>query len=324
MDYQIIATLGPSSQDEATWQQMLAAGVTGFRLNTSHLSLEALNNWLERLAPFLGRHAPQPSLTLDLQGSKWRLGSFEPFTLRRGQWIELVFAAETNQPALLPVPHADFFHAAAISSAELALDDARIRLHVEHSADDHLTARVLQGGRILPRKGITYRSSDYRQEQLSSKDRAILELTRGTTRVRYAVSYLRDAQEMSRYRSLCGSEAYLIAKLERQPALDDIFAIAELADELWMCRGDLGAELGLRRMAEEVSRITRLVSQCPKPVFLAGQVLEHMTRHAAPTRSELCYLHDALAAGYAGLVLSDETAVGRYPIEACRLAAIFR
>ena len=263
-------------------------------------------------------------MTLDLQGSKWRLGSFEPFTLRRGQRVELVFAAETTQPGLLPVPHADFFHAAAVSSAELALDDARIRLHVERSTADRLTARVLQGGRILPRKGITYRSSDYRQEQLSPKDRAILELTRGTIRVRYAVSYLRDAKEMSRYRALCGSKAYLIAKLERQPAMDDIFPIAALADELWLCRGDLGAELGLRRMAEEVSRITRLVGQSPRPVFLAGQVLEHMTRHAAPTRSELCYLHDALAAGYAGLVLSDETAVGRYPIEACRLAALFR
>jgi pyruvate kinase len=324
MDYQIIATLGPSSQDEATWQKMLSAGVTSFRLNTSHLSLEALQGWLERLAPFLSAQSTQPSLTLDLQGSKWRLGSFEPFTLRRGQRVELVFAVETNQPALLPVPHADFFHAAAISSAELALDDARIRLHVESFTADRLTARVVQGGRILPRKGITYRSSDYRQEQLSSKDRAILKLTRGTTRVRYAVSYPRDAGEMSRYRALCGTEAFLIAKLERQPALDDLFPIANLADELWLCRGDLGAELGLRRMAEEVSRITRLVSQCPKPVFLAGQVLEHMTRHPASTRSELCYLHDALAAGYAGLVLSDETAVGRYPIEACRLAALFR
>ena len=251
-------------------------------------------------------------------------GNFAPFTLRRGQRIELVFASETSRPSTLPVPHSDFFHAAALSSAELTLDDARIRLYVERSAADHLTARVVQGGRILPRKGITFLESDYRLEQLNPQDQAVLELTRGTTGVCYAISYLRDVKEISRYRAMFGAQAYLIAKLERQPALDDLFPIARLADELWLCRGDLGAELGPRRMAQEVSRITQLVKECSKPVLLAGQVLEHMTRHATPTRSELCYLHDALAAGYAGVVLSDETAVGHYPLEACRVAALFR
>jgi pyruvate kinase len=323
MDYQIIATLGPRSQDEATWQAMLSAGASGFRLNTSHISIDDLRGWLGRLQPFLAGSSPRPSLTLDLQGSKWRLGQFIPFTLRRGQRVELLLAIETSQPAALPVPHPDFFNAAPSSSAELALDDARLLLHVESCSADRLTARVIQGGRILPRKGLTYRSSSYRLEQLNPKDQAVLELTRGSMNLRYAISYVRDAQEMGRYRLLCGSAAYQVAKLERQPALDDFFALADLADELWLCRGDLGAELGSRRMAEEVARISRLVSQSSRPVLLAGQVLEHLTRHSTPTRSELCCLHDALAGGYAGLVLSDETAIGRNPIEACRLAALF-
>jgi pyruvate kinase len=323
MDYRIIATLGPRSQDESAWQEMLSAGVSGFRLNTSHLSLNELSSWLERLEPFITRQNKPPALTLDLQGSKWRLGSFEPFNLKQGQQIVLLLAAEAHQPAVLPVPHADFFQAAEASGDEVTLDDARILLKVEAIGTEQLTARVIKGGRVLSHKGITYRFSDFRQEQPGSKDQKILAMTRGTSGIHYAISYVRDAKEMARYRVLCGNEAYLIAKIERQPALDDLSRIAEVADELWLCRGDLGAELGMRKMAEEAARVTQRVRLSPKAVLLAGQVLEHMTRHAIPTRSEVCCLHDALAAGYAGVVLSDETAVGRYPVEACRAAAMF-
>lgn len=324
MDYQIIATLGPRSADESTWRAMLTAGVTGFRLNTSHLSLDELERWLERLAPCLDSISPRPALTLDLQGSKWRLGQFRPCTLRRTQRVTLVLAAESSQPGLLPVPHPDFFQAASLSSPELVLDDARLLLRVEHSEAGRMTARVLQGGRLLPRKGLTYLHSAYRQEQLHDKDRTILEMTHTQSGLRYALSYVRDAGEMAAYRSLAGPQAFLIAKLERQPALDDALRIVQLADEAWLCRGDLGAELGLRQMAEQAASFTRLVKGCHKPVLLAGQVLQHMAAHPTPTRAEVCALYDALDAGYAGLVLSDETAVGRYPLAACRVAALFR
>jgi pyruvate kinase len=324
VDYQIIATLGPHSADEVTWRAMLAAGVTGFRLNTSHLSPDELHAWLERLEPFLDSFLPRPELTLDLQGSKWRLGQFPPITLRRTQRVTLALAVETSQPGLLPVPHPDFFQAALLSSPELAIDDARLLLRVEQSETDRMTARVIRGGRLLPRKGLTYLHSAYRQEQLQDKDRLILQMTSGRTGLRYALSYLRDAAEMAAYRTLFGPQALLVAKLERQPALDDALPIAELSDEVWLCRGDLGAELGLRQMAEQTARFTRLVKECPKPVLLAGQVLEHMTAHAIPTRAEVCALHDALSAGYAGVVLSDETAIGRHPLAACQAAALFR
>jgi pyruvate kinase len=123
---------------------------------------------------------------------------------------------------------------------------------------------------------------------------------------------------------LAGHPAYLIAKLERGPALDEAGLIAASADELWLCRGDLGAELGLREMALAVRRFSEGAARCPVPVYLAGQVLEHMTGQPNPTRSEVCYLYDALAQGYHGVVLSDETAIGRYPVESCAAAAMFK
>ena len=323
MNYDIVATLGPSSNALDIWQGMLAAGATAFRLNTSHLSLAQLQDWLDRLTPFLAALNPTPPLVLDLQGSKWRLGEFATRTLEPGQAIELVHAPSSDQANTLPVPHADFFQAAPISSEAIILNDAKIKLARAAIGADSLRAKVIVGGEISARKGITFAASDYRQENLSAKDRAILEHTRHFSCVRYAISYIRDAAEMRKYRAHFG-HAHLIAKIERQPAVDDARQIAAIADELWLCRGDLGAEIGLRAMAEAVRQFSNSIGDRAIPVLMAGQVLEHMVMHPTPTRSEVCYLHDCLQAGYRGCVLSDEAAIGRYPIESCRIAAMFR
>lgn len=323
-EYEIVATLGPASQGEATWEAMLSAGVSGFRLNTSHLTIEQLRSWLDRLHPFLSARDLRQPLVLDLQGSKWRLGQFAPFELQLSQRVELISAASSAQPDVLPVPHPDFFRAAPLSSAEIVLDDAKIRLKIESIRSSSLAARVTRAGAISPLKGITFASSEYRQETLPEKDQAILEQTQYLPAIRYALSYVKDAVEMARYRAMIGSSAYLIAKLERGPALVEAIEIADSADELWLCRGDLGAEMGLKAMAIAVQRFAELPGSLAIPVLLAGQVLEHMTGSATPTRSEVCYLFDALQRGYGGFVLSDETAIGCYPLESCRVAALFR
>jgi pyruvate kinase len=323
MEYQIVATLGPSSDEEATWEAMVAAGVTAFRLNTSHLSLQGVRSWMDRIEAYLARSEKPAPLILDLQGSKWRLGDFTPCRLETGQRVDLVFAAASDRPGALPVPHADFFNAASHFSGEILLNDARIRLKPESNYPDRLIASVIQGGEISPRKGITA-CGVYRQETLSDKDQAILEETRGLDYVRYAISYIKDAQDMTRYRVLCGHSTYLIAKIERQPAIDEGANIATIADELWLCRGDLGAELGMQEMAKAAYRFASLPGKIKVPVLMAGQVLEHMAQHSMPTRSEACYLYDTLAHGYQGFVLSDETAVGSYPLESCSWAAMFK
>ncbi len=323
MDYQIIATLGPASAAEAAWDAMLAAGVSAFRLNTSHLSLQAVRTWVERIQAYFSSGEKHTPLILDLQGSKWRLGDFTPCVLEPGQQVDLIFAGASHRPGELPVPHADFFGAAPDFSEDILLNDARIRLQLESFSPERLTTSVLQGGGVSPRKGITAPGA-YRKESMNDQDRAVLEETRNLDFVRYAISYVKDAQEMIRYRSLCGPATYLIAKIERQPAVDEAPDIAQAADELWLCRGDLGAELGMQAMAKTVHRFSSQLAQIKVPVLMAGQVLEHMADHPMLTRSEACYLYDTLACGYAGFVLSDETAVGRYPLESCHWAAMFK
>ncbi len=320
MNYQVVVTLGPASKHSGIWHELIDAGATTFRLNTSHLTLDQLRVWLESL----GSNLHGIPLVLDLQGSKWRLGEFMACDLAYGQRVELVLAQSVERAGLLPVPHADFFKAALFSSGELVLNDARLRLEVESVGVERITARVTQAGHLMARKGITYASSDYRAETFSEKDQAILKETRHLPQVRFAVSYVRDAAEMQNYRKRLGENIHLIAKLERAPAMAQARLIAQYANELWVCRGDLGAELGIRPMAEAVFDFTAGVRDLSVPALMAGQVLEYMSEQPVPTRSEVCHLYDTLRSGYQGVVLSDETAIGRHPVEACRTAALFR
>lgn len=336
MDYQIIATLGPASSTQREWQALVEAGATAFRLNTSHLSLDELEGWLERLGRFYRERGCPVPLVLDLQGSKWRLGSFRSFLLEPGAVVRLIEADTSSEPGTLPVPHGDFFYAAAASSGEVILNDAKIRLQIDPAgvrlagdgAPAALAARVVQGGMIGPRKGITFSFSQQRAEALCRKDRQILARVGSLEFVQWAVSYVRDAAEMERARAAitaeAGEQAGIIAKIEREPAVAQAAAIAAHAGALWLCRGDLGAEMGLPAMAAAVEQFSAGVSSYPVPAVMAGQVLEHMTAEPAPTRSEVCYIYDTLARGYRGLVLSDETATGRYPVESVRAAAMFR
>jgi len=324
MDYEIIATLGPSSSEPTLWQSMLSNGVTAFRLNTSHLTLDALTQWLEQYYHFFSTDSYIVPLYLDLQGSKWRLGSFPTCVLDIGQKLQLVCEQSSDDAKTLPVPHSDFFGALPQSNGELVLSDGKIRMQVINTKDNIIIAKVTQAGEIAPHKGITLPTSSYRKETLSLKDQAIIAQTSAYPFLRYALSYVKDALEMKNYRAFLGDSAYLCAKLERTTALEEVLSIADLADELWLCRGDLGAEVGIKAMAEIVHSFSNLLPQLTIPIILAGQVLEHLVSYPNPTRSELCYLYDSLCKGYKGFVLSDETAVGSFVLEACCTAAIFK
>jgi pyruvate kinase len=324
MEYAVIATLGPSSQEETAWSAMLDAGVSAFRLNTSHLSLAGLAQWLERLAAFLSSRGTYIPLYLDLQGSKWRLGEMPAVDLVPGEIVRFEFAESSTLSGILPVPHADFFRAASLSTPRVSLNDGKVLLELVEVLGNRLSAQVIQPGRISSRKGITYTQSAFRSEILGQKDLDILRNTRSLPFVRYAISYVRDGEEMFNYRKQAGNQVFLAAKIERQPAVDDASHFANAADEAWLCRGDLGAEMGLFGLAKAVYHFSEGISGMGIPALIAGGLFEHMVTHPQPARSEVCFLHDALLAGYHGLVLSDETAVGSYPLESCQAAAMFR
>ena len=225
MNYQITATLGPSSPGPALWHGLLNAGCTAFRINTSHVTLAKLTEWVDQLNDFFLERKGCPVI-LDLQGSKWRLGRFSSLSLQKGTTVELIYGENSEQPGQLPLPHYDFFRAVMETGDEILINDAKIRISVVRAESDHVLGRVIHGGEVSSRKGVAVPGSTLRSELLQSRDAEIIRLTSALSHRTYAVSFVKDGREMANYRNLLGQEAYLIAKLERQTALEDVDAIA--------------------------------------------------------------------------------------------------
>ncbi len=345
MNYDIIATLGPASAAPADALRLSQSGANRFRINTSHLDVEETVTWVEQLRFTCDKTesvSGAPEVVLDLQGSKWRLGVCEPQVLAEGATVALwdcsvaaLPGATTATPTdlaratgsavhWLPVPHNDFFRAAEHCRGTVRLNDGRVELQIERSDAGALYCHVVTSGEIGARKGLSLPGCEFRREGLSDKDQEIVRRTSQIPHVSYALSYLRDAYELRLLKRETAGFGRIIAKIERPEAVRDIAAIDEECDEVWICRGDLGAEVGLAAMAATVHELTQHLGSLKRPTVLAGQVLEHMTTHPEPTRSEVCHLYDALTAGYSGIVLSDETAIGTHPAAACRAAAMFR
>jgi len=307
--FQIVATLGPASLDRAI--DLAEAGATAFRLNASHMGSAALSQAVGSIRDDL----PDAPVVIDLQGAKMRLGGLEARDVRVGEVARFALSPSGSDEVLLP--HAELFD--QIEAGEtLSIDDDRLRFVVASVGDGMLEARVLAGGTLQARKGVNVVEHPVRLADLAPADAEAVERLAGEAGITWALSFVADGSELDWVRRRVDA-ARVIAKVERAAALEAIDSIARAADAMWICRGDLGAQLGAARLAQWVGEYS------PKhentAVLMAGQVFEHLTRHAEPTRSEVCHLYDLIRRGYDGIVLSDETAIGVNPAAAVRCVA---
>lgn len=315
----LVVTLGPSSFGKVA--ALRKAGATEFRLNAAHLSPAGTRELVRQVE----QEADGAPCVVDLQGAKMRLGDFEPCAVEPGAEVRFVLGkkspeakpAELRRLADIPVPHPELFLAIR-AGEDLSVADGRVRLQVRTASPNAMTARAILAGRLEPRKGINRANHPVELGDLGAHDRAVIGACAASARVQFAISFVRAGLEASWIRSRDPSRR-VILKIERQEALDAIDDVARRGDELWVCRGDLGAQLGLYRMARAVHELDP--RRFSVPVLMAGQVLEHLKRHRRPTRSEVCHLFDLRERGFAGVVLSDETAVGDDPVRAAHWAA---
>ncbi len=309
----LVATLGPVSF--ASLAELVAAGADAFRLNASHMDPDALAEHV-RAVRRLGAGTP---VVVDIQGAKVRLGRFSPRDLAVDDRVVFALEPETGTGEgadALPLPHPEVF--AAVQPGEhLWADDGRLTFVVLEVTPDRLVAESLSAGVLRPRKGVNRADHPVSLVGLSLQDRAHLAAADLGPGDAIACSFMADGSEAAWIRSVAPGVP-IIGKVERAEALDHIDAIADAVDALWICRGDLGAQVGLSRMASWIGGWSPAASSVP--ALMAGQVLEHLTHHPEPTRSEVCHVFDLLGRGYAGIVLSDETAVGADPVGAVKVA----
>jgi pyruvate kinase len=304
---QIVVTVGPASL--ALGKELGDAGATAFRLNASHMSPAALG----AAASTLWAAAPGCPIVVDLQGAKMRLGDFAAREVRAGEIVVCVRAAAGVG---LPVPHFELFQSAHPGDT-LSVDDGRVRLRVVEAGPGSITAECLCDGVLRPRKGVNVVEHPVDLRDLSAADAAHIAAI-AQYGVAFAFSFMKDGAEADWIRRRAPG-CPVIGKVERAEACQSLGSIARAVDAIWICRGDLGAQIGAGALARLVAG--HRPRELRVPVLMAGQVLQNLAHGAEATRSEVCHLFDLLGRGYAGVVLSDETAIGDDPVRATAAAA---
>lgn len=313
----IVATLGPASADRTTIEALVHAGADVFRLNFSHgthADHQARLELIRSIEADLGRPI---GVLLDLQGPKLRVGTFAngPVTLVEGAPFRLDLDRATPGDATrAPLPHPEIF-AALQPGAELLLDDGRLRLWVERCGPDFADTRVVNGGLLSDRKGVNVPGVVLPLSAMTTKDRADLDfgLTLGVDWI--ALSFVQRAADIEEVKAIVQGRAGIVAKLEKPAAIHSLDAILDVTDAVMVARGDLGVEMPAEQVPAIQKRIVRACRQRGLPVIVATQMLESMVSAPVPTRAEASDVATAIYDGADAVMLSAESASGKYPVE---------
>jgi pyruvate kinase len=314
----IVATLGPASADRATIEALVRAGADVFRLNFSHGTHADHKQRLDLIRSIEADIGRSIGVLLDLQGPKLRVGTFAngPVKLVEGAPFRLDLDRDKPGDATrAPLPHPEIF-AALKPGAELLLDDGRLRLKVEKSGKDFAETTVVNGGMLSDRKGVNVPGVVLPLSAMTEKDRADLDfgLTLGIDWI--ALSFVQRASDITEARKIIGDRAGIVAKLEKPAAIDALDDILAETDAVMVARGDLGVEMPAEQVPAIQKRIVRECRRLGKPVIVATQMLESMVSAPVPTRAEASDVATAIYDGADAVMLSAESASGKFPVEA--------
>jgi len=314
----IVATLGPASGSADGLRALIGAGVDAVRLNLSHGTHEehAERAWLAReIASQIGRPV---AVIADLQGPKLRIGDLpQPVVLRKGEQITIC-AEEVATDGELPVAPAVIGDVLQ-PGHDVLIDDGLVRLRVDEVSHGRARCAVLVGGAITSHKGVNLPGVPLPIPSLTRKDTDDLEWALHTGVDFIALSFVRSAADVRDLRSIIeqhGSHAHVIAKIEKAEAVDVLDDVLAETDAVMAARGDLGVEIGAALVPLLQKRIIAKSLERGKPVITATQMLESMVHSAEPTRAEASDVANAILDGTSAVMLSGETAVGEYPVEA--------
>jgi pyruvate kinase len=317
----IVATLGPATESPRTLEALVAAGVDVVRLNMSHGTRSQHVQLLaasRAVAADLGKNL---AVMADLGGPKIRIGRLRgggPVQLETGGRLAVVAAdvegTETeiscNNPAVL---------AELRPGAQILLDDGRITLRVVEAEPGRVLAEVVEGGSLGEHKGFSSPGIGANIPSLTEKDREDLRWAVEAGVDLVALSFVRKAHDIRVTKALIGSlgaDTPVLAKIEKQEAVDDLDAILEACDGVMVARGDLALETSIESVPVFQKEIIRRANAAGKPVITATEMLQSMTDSPRPTRAEAADVANAVLDGTDAVMLSAETSVGRYPVEA--------
>lgn len=313
----VVATLGPASSSPEMIECLFRAGVDVFRFNFSHGSKEVhARNY--KSVRHIEKNTNRPIGTLlDLQGPKIRIGSFanNSIKLEAGDVFRFDLDPSRGDEHRVTLPHPEIFSALQ-EGAELLIDDGRLRLRVTELKSNYVNTKVEIGGFLSDHKGVNIPGVLLPLSSLTEKDRKDLEygLQLGVDWI--ALSFVQRSEDMQELRNLVKGSAKILAKLEKPSAIDHLAAIVAESDAIMVARGDLGIEIPPENVPSIQKMILRTCRKAGKPVIVATQMLDSMIKLPVPTRAEAADVATAIYDGADAVMLSGETAVGDYPVEA--------
>jgi pyruvate kinase len=294
---------------------LLDAGVNVVRINASHGTPEIRARWIHQLRTVMQRRREAAAVLLDLHGPRIRIGELkEPTRLEPGQ--QVVFAPEDSaNPGEIPTTYGDLAKDVRIG-ARILLDDGLLALEVRGIREQRVEAVVHYGGELKAHKGMNLPGIEVSAPALTEKDIEDVRHAGGLGVDYIALSFVRRPEDIEQLRALVPRGVKLVAKIEKDTAIKNLCSILDASDAIMVARGDLGVELPFEEVPLIQKQIIREASLHGKPVITATQMLESMVHAPRPTRAETSDVANAILDGTDAVMLSAETAVGEYPLEA--------
>jgi pyruvate kinase len=319
----IVATLGPATDAPGVLKQMLSAGVDVFRLNASHGSQDEHAGRIAAVRAAAREASVHAGILLDLQGPKIRLGRFENgcATLCDGSQFTITTEQVLGSAERASTGYSRFARDVKAGDRVL-LADGSVELRALESDGTSVRCEVLHGGPVSDHKGINLPCVQVSIPSLTEKDLADLHFGLNSGVDLFALSFVRTADDVRGLRDrLGGRPVSIVAKIEKPEGWDNIEAILDVTDGVMVARGDLGVETSLERVPRIQKSIIRRARRKGRFVITATQMLESMIEHSTPTRAEVSDVANAIYDGTDAVMLSAETSVGKYPVDAVKFMA---
>lgn len=317
----IIATVGPASKSMEALTRLVKAGVDVFRLNFSHGRHEEHQEVIENIREINRKYGITIGILQDLQGPKIRLGEVEPgIILKKGKLVTITTEPLVGNESILSTIYKSLPRDVKPGESIL-LDDGKIELKVKETSNKEVICEVIYGGPVKSKKGINLPESKVSAPCLTDKDKEDLYFGLKNDVEWIALSFVSRAKDVKQLKDLIAKEGKttrVIAKIERPDALKNIDEIIEVSDAIMVARGDLGVEIYFEEVPMAQKMIVKKANLAAKPVIVATQMMESMIENPRPTRAETNDVANAVMDGADALMLSAETAVGKYPIETIR------
>jgi pyruvate kinase len=321
----IVCTIGPASESQRVMEQMLLAGMNVARLNFSHGDFESHKRVIDTLRSSSRATGRRVAIMADLSGPKMRIGKLkeEPVELKAGEVFTLTTKEIIGDVTRASVSFSRLPKAVKPGDA-LYLNDGFIQLEVTQVEGDEVRCKVVVGGELRSRKGLNLPDIDLGITAFTERDRECLRFAMEQGVDAVSQSFVESGKDIKAVREAAkelGHNPFIIAKIERARALDQMESIFQEADGIMVARGDLGVEIPIEQMAVTQKRLMRRANQIGKPVITATQMLESMISYRRPTRAEATDVANAILDGTDCVMLSGESAMGQYPVESVAMLA---